>query len=215
MKLFFHGRTDALYRLLQGLSLTAGLTCSLAYANPEVGGATTSTAVATVAATATPSSAMAVIQTAAPASALAAGSGVTPVTAVSAASASAPVAIPPMPPMPTTSTASSATSNLLQVSLSLTLVLALLFFASWAFKRFGAGTLHANLPVRVIGAISIGNNQRIMVLEAGESWIVLGVTPQQISTITTLPRQESSIESRPNFSAWLQQSLEKYHVKKP
>jgi flagellar protein FliO/FliZ len=108
----------------------------------------------------------------------------------------------------------SAPGNLLQVIVSLMLVLGVLFAASWAVKKWGIRGIASGLPVRIIGAISIGSNQRIVVLEAGESWIVLGVTPQQISTITTLPKQESSSASKPDFSAWLHQSLEKYHVKK-
>jgi len=114
-----------------------------------------------------------------------------------------------------TAAAGNTSGNLLQVIGSLVLVLALVFFASCAIKKFGLRTLSPELPIRVIGSVSIGSNQRIMVIEAGESWIVLGVSPQQITTITTLPRQESSSASKPNFSAWLQQTIEKRHVKEP
>ncbi|PRC90786.1 flagellar biosynthetic protein FliO [Solimicrobium silvestre] len=118
------------------------------------------------------------------------------------------------------STTSLAAGNLIQVTLSLLLVIAILIALSVAFKKFGLNRIQAAFPVKVVGAISVGNHQRIMVIEAGDEWIVLGVTPQHISTITSMPRQKSDDTSNSNgnnkahFSTWMQSALEKYHVKK-
>ena len=114
----------------------------------------------------------------------------------------------------------NASGNLLQVTVSLVLVLGLIIAISIGFKKFGINRMQSNLPVKVIGAISVGNNQRIMVLEAGDEWLVLGITPQNITTLTALPRQENPVSAdpannQPNFSAWMQATLEKYHAKKP
>jgi len=114
-----------------------------------------------------------------------------------------------------------ATGSLLQVILSLVLVLGVIVAISIGFKKFGLNRMQSHLPVKVIGAISVGNNQRVMVIEAGDEWLVVGVTPQNMSTLTTMPRQQSSDTTtnlsnpnQPNFSAWMQKNLEKYHVKK-
>lgn len=119
-------------------------------------------------------------------------------------------------------TVSSASGNLIQITLSLILVIGLLIALSIGFKKFGINRIGSTFPVKVIGAISVGNNQRIMVIEVDDEWIVLGVTPQNISTITSMARQESIHSStnsdgtaKPNFAAWMQSTLEKYHVKKP
>ena len=112
----------------------------------------------------------------------------------------------------------SASGNLLQVTLSLVLVLGLIIAISMGFKKFGINRMQSNLPVSVIGAVSIGNHQRLMVIEVGEEWIVLGVTPQNISTIPSLPRQSAEVTvtdiTKPNFATWMQSTLEKYHAKK-
>jgi flagellar protein FliO/FliZ len=114
----------------------------------------------------------------------------------------------------------ASSGSLIQITLSLLLVVGLLIGLSVVFKKFGMNRITSQLPFKVIGAMAIGNNQRLMVIEVGEEWIVLGVTPQQITTITSMPRQESTKGSgggdpKVNFSAWMQSALEKYHAKKP
>jgi len=120
-----------------------------------------------------------------------------------------------------TSSDSMGSGSLTRITLSLLLVVGLLIGLSVVFKKFGVNRIINNsFPVKVIGAIGIGSNQRIMVIEVNDEWIVLGVTPQQISTITTMPRQESANGSGPDlskikFATWMQSALEKYHAKKP
>ncbi len=131
---------------------------------------------------------------------------------------------------PATATASSAATatpdgigsgSLIQITVSLFLVVGLLIALSIVFKKFGMNRIISNsFPVKVIGAIGVGNNQRIMVIEVNDEWIVLGVTPQNISTITTMPRQESTNASgntlsTVKFATWMHSALEKYHAKKP
>jgi len=113
-------------------------------------------------------------------------------------------------------TDTAASGSLIQITLSLLLVVGLLIGLSVVFKKFGMNRINSPLPFKVIGAVTIGNNQRLMVIEVGDEWIVLGVTPQQISTITSMPRQETVTGSnaKVNFSAWMQSALEKYHAKK-
>ena len=111
-----------------------------------------------------------------------------------------------------------AAANLIQITLSLLLVVGLLVGFSVLFKKFGMNRLinNGNFPVKVIGAISIGNNQRLMVIEVGDEWIVLGVTPQQITTITSMPRQEapdSTANGNLKFAGWMQSAIEKYQAK--
>ncbi len=117
-------------------------------------------------------------------------------------------------------TETSSAGGLAQITISLLVVVALLIGLSVLFKKFGLNRISSPLPLKVIGAVSIGNNQRLVVIEVGEEWILLGVTPQQITTITSMPRQETgggsqSGENRVNFSTWMQSALEKYHAKKP
>ncbi len=119
---------------------------------------------------------------------------------------------------------STPPGNLVQIVISLLVVVGLLIALSMAFKKFGLDRLHSNFPVKIIGAISIGSNQRIMVIEAGDEWVVLGVTPQAISPLTSMARQHNHPNAGPSsdpgapkapFSTWMQSTLEKYRDKKP
>ena len=113
-----------------------------------------------------------------------------------------------------------ATGGLMQITLSLLLVVAVLVGFSVLFKKFGLNRINNGaFPVKVIGGMAISNNQRLMMIEVGDQWLLLGITPQQITTLTTMPRQENTSASgspdKTSFSTWMQSALEKYHAKKP
>ena len=116
-----------------------------------------------------------------------------------------------------------AAGGLMQITLSLLLVVAVLIGISVLFKKFGLNRINNGaFPVKVIGAMAISNNQRLMMIEVGDQWLLLGITPQNITTLTTMPRQENSGSAgsagspdKTNFSTWMQSALEKYHAKKP
>ena len=115
-------------------------------------------------------------------------------------------------------TDSPASVNLMQVTFSLLLVVGLLIGFAVLAKKFGINRMQSGgFPVKVIGAMSIGTNQRLMIIEVGEEWILLGITPQHITTITSMPRQETPPGTAPaqQFSSWMQSALEKYNAKKP
>jgi flagellar protein FliO/FliZ len=111
-----------------------------------------------------------------------------------------------------------AAANMIQVTLSLLLIVGLLFGFSYVVKKFGLGKMinSSQFPVKVIGAISIGSNQRLMVIEVGDEWIVLGITPQNMTTITSMPRQVAPAANEAGnlkFASWMHSALEKYQSK--
>lgn len=109
----------------------------------------------------------------------------------------------------------SAGTGLFQIFLALAFVIALMLLLAWLFKRVGPISNSNKLPVNIIGGISIGNRERVMVIEVAGQWLVLGVTAQQINTLATIPKQELPvIESTTNplaapFSDWLKKTIEK------
>lgn len=109
--------------------------------------------------------------------------------------------------------------NLAQITLSLLLIVGLLIGASVLSKKFGLQRMVNNggLPFKMIGSTSLGPQQRLMVIEIGDQWVVLGVTQQQISHIVSMPRQElpqDGADAKPPFASWMQSALEKYNAKK-
>ena len=69
-------------------------------------------------------------------------------------------------------------------------VIVLIPVALWLLKRtpMGAGAAHGTM--RAIAALPLSQNQRLITVEVGQGdqrkWLVLGVTPQQITTLYTM-----------------------------
>lgn len=73
-------------------------------------------------------------------------------------------------------------------------VLALIPVALWLLKRSPMGQAALGpAPMRTVASISIAQNQRIVTLEVGQGderrWLVLGATPQSITTLYTMAPQ--------------------------
>ena len=109
----------------------------------------------------------------------------------------------------------SASTGLLQIFLALAFVIAIMLLFAWLVKRVGPIASGHKLPVKIIGGISLGSRERVMVIEVADQWLVLGVTAQQINTLSTMPKQAlpkndsgSSQLSAP-FADWLKKTIEK------
>ena len=107
----------------------------------------------------------------------------------------------------------SVSSSLLQMFLALIGVLALLFACLWLLKKLTAQRGAAAGLLRVVAATAVGTRERVVIVEIGSTWLVLGVAPGQVSALAEIPRQpmtepphETSIASVPQ---WLQQLMKK------
>ncbi len=109
----------------------------------------------------------------------------------------------------------SPTTGLLQIFLGLIAVLALMAVAAWSFKKIGPAASGNKVPVKVVGGVSVGNRERIMVVEVADQWIVVGVTATQINTLSTMPRQTGLADQQDDtqpvnqFSTWLRRTMDK------
>jgi flagellar protein FliO/FliZ len=115
---------------------------------------------------------------------------------------------------PAVNSATTSAGSFFQVLLGLIVVLGLMAAAAWSLKKFGVSKLVGNAPVKIVGGVSVGNRERVLVVEVGDQWIVVGVAPGQINALSTMPRQE--INTTPdtqslgnNFSSWLKQTIDK------
>lgn len=117
-----------------------------------------------------------------------------------------PVAIP-SPPL----------GGLLQVLLGLAVVLAAVWATAWLLRRFAPGQLAAGGVLRVVGGVMVGPKERVVVVEAGENWLLLGVTSNQVNLLHSMPRPEGVAASPvsefqgKNFGSWLRQAIQGRH----
>ncbi|MBV2234782.1 MAG: flagellar biosynthetic protein FliO [Sterolibacterium sp.] len=86
--------------------------------------------------------------------------------------------------------------GLLQVIFGLLLVALLLAGSLYLLKRL-AVPARANALLRVICATAVGTRERVVVVEVGETWLVLGVAAGQINKLHELPRQTLPTHSQP------------------
>ena len=117
-----------------------------------------------------------------------------------------------------------ATASLLQTILALVLVLGLLLGLAWFMKRFGPRAMGASANVKLVGALNIGGRERIMVVEVGKQWIVVGASPGRVNALATMPRQEGAqadgqatlaphAASAGSFGDWLKNTMDKRNAK--
>lgn len=65
-------------------------------------------------------------------------------------------------------------------------VLALVFLISWFFKRMMMKQSGSHSVARIVGGVSLGTRERLMVVEVGTQWIVVGVTPGRVTALASL-----------------------------
>jgi len=107
---------------------------------------------------------------------------------------------------------------MLQFGLGLMLVLGLIVAAGWFAKRFKIGPASSGL-VKVISGAAVGQRERVVVVEVGDTWMVLGVAPGRVNALHTMPRGTISALPAPapthpmavpaGFAGWLKQTMEK------
>jgi len=72
-------------------------------------------------------------------------------------------------------------------------VVALIPLLLWLVKRSPMGGALSNGPVRQVGVMPLSASQRLVTVEVGQGedklWLVLGVTPDRISTLHTMAPQ--------------------------
>ncbi len=101
-------------------------------------------------------------------------------------------------------------SSALQMIFGLLLVLGLLLGTLWLLKRISQPRGHVAGLLRVVAGVAVGSRERVVILELGNSWLVLGVAPGQVSTLAEIPRQEIPAGTTPkDFVGQLAERLRK------
>jgi flagellar protein FliO/FliZ len=151
----------------------------------------------------------------------AAAAAVTAATPAPSTTTTAPAITPMRPPPQVALPASSGSgaAGLLQTIFALLLVLGLLIGLAWLLKRYGPKPGGGLANLRVVGALNIGGRERIMVVEVGDQWIVIGAAPGRVNALHTMPRQDVDLGAgtgtaqgsipATRFADWLKNTMDK------
>ena len=103
-----------------------------------------------------------------------------------------------------------------QVAIGLAAVLALVGAIAWLLKRFSGLRGTGSGLIRIIGGAAVGQRERIVLVEVGGTWLLVGVAPGQVRALHTMPKSESAaVPDAPapaadqSFAAWLRRISEK------
>lgn len=104
-----------------------------------------------------------------------------------------------------------AAEEILQVISALVLVLLLIVGMAWLMRRvsgFGA----TGGAVRILGGVSVGQRERVVLLQVGEQQLLVGVAPGQVRTLYALPQpirmEEEKVEGE-SFAERLHAALKR------
>jgi len=104
-------------------------------------------------------------------------------------------------------------ASALQMVIGLLVVLGLLLGTLWLLKRISQPRGAAAGLMRVVAGVAVGARERVVILELGNSWLVLGVAPGQVTTLAEIPRQEVPTQAdssgSKDFPGWLKQVVER------
>jgi flagellar protein FliO/FliZ len=79
------------------------------------------------------------------------------------------------------------TSGALGAVVGLAVVVALIFALGWLMRRFNGGTGLQRGPLRVLGATSVGQRERVVLVRYQDSILILGVAQGQVSLLKEAP----------------------------
>ena len=84
--------------------------------------------------------------------------------------------------------------NYLQAMLALMLIVGLLAGTAWLASKVTGGKGFGQGGMKVVGGIALGPRERIVLVEVGDTWLVIGLVPGQIRTLYKMPKGELSAE---------------------
>jgi len=106
-----------------------------------------------------------------------------------------------------------AITNLWQLTLGMLLVLALIMGLAWVLKRTGRFQMAAGGSLRILGGLSMGARESVVLLQVGDTQLLLGVAPGRVQTLHVLdqplPNTQGVSDNPAGFAEQLGRLLKK------
>lgn len=96
----------------------------------------------------------------------------------------------------------------LQAALALALIVSLLAGTAWLARKVSGGKGFGQGGMKIVGGVALGPRERIVLLEVGNEWLVVGIVPGQIRTLHrldkgTIPSDGQLASADKPFTQWL------------
>jgi flagellar protein FliO/FliZ len=81
----------------------------------------------------------------------------------------------------------------------------------WQLARSAKSGGAQSALLQVVATVHVGPRERVVLVEAGDTWLVIGVAPGQVSAIHTLARDPAARPMPPPpFAEWLRRLTDKH-----
>ncbi len=97
--------------------------------------------------------------------------------------------------------------QVLEVVGALIIVVLAILGVAWFSKRFTGLTPHNHQGLKTVAVLPVGTRERIALVQVGERQLLVGITPQQISTLLVLDEPLDMSPSGGEFARKLQSLL--------
>lgn len=124
-----------------------------------------------------------------------------------------------------TANAPSPTMSVLKMVMGLVVVLVVMALLAWGAKKFLPGVVAQPSVIKVVGGVSVGTRERVVVLEVAGRWLVVGVANGQVSSLANVePNAEVTLATNTDdapvrqdplqpFTNWLNNAMQKTYQK--
>ena len=98
-----------------------------------------------------------------------------------------------------------SSAYLIKLSFGLLVVVGLVFFLAWLVRKMQLVQSSNNGLIKIVSAISVGQRERIALIQVGEEQLLIGLTPGRIDKLHTLQKAiQTDVQSTPASSSFQQ-----------
>ncbi len=101
-------------------------------------------------------------------------------------------------------------TSLWQLTLGMLMVLALIVGLAWVLKRTGRFQMAAGGGLRILGGLSMGARERVVLLQVGEIQLLVGVAPGRVQTLHVLEQPLPVAASGPHSGSGFADQLGRF-----
>jgi flagellar protein FliO/FliZ len=81
--------------------------------------------------------------------------------------------------------------------IGLLIVLVIIVGSSWLLRRYGNISSNAGKGLKILGGVSVGSREKVLLLQAGKKQIIIGVAPGRVSMLHVLDEEDIALSSEP------------------
>lgn len=116
-------------------------------------------------------------------------------------------------PLPPVQVEPLAGGGLAKIGFGLLIVVALIVALSWGMRRMGGLVGAGAGALRILGGLSVGTRERVVLIQVGDQQLLLGVAPGSVKTLHVLeepiPTTSSTGSGKSGFAANLSAALQR------